>query len=27
VVGVGTGSTVEKLIELLPRLEGFREKL
>ena len=27
VVGVGTGSTVEKLIELLPQLEGFREKL
>jgi len=27
VVGVGTGSTVEKLVELLPRLEGFREKL
>jgi ribose 5-phosphate isomerase A len=27
VVGVGTGSTVEKLLELFPQLEGFREKL
>jgi ribose 5-phosphate isomerase A len=27
VVGVGTGSTVEKLVELLPQLDGFREKL
>ncbi|MEM1930322.1 MAG: ribose-5-phosphate isomerase A, partial [Thermofilaceae archaeon] len=27
VVGVGTGSTVEKLIELLGGLEGYRGKL
>lgn len=27
VIGVGTGSTVEKLIELMARLEGFRGKL